>query len=168
TPWTCGSFSASSNRGVKASSSFSAKAPAAGSGSTVLTTLSFELPLMSGTMVLPHQPSPHTATPSFSTSVHRGVRFAHHARPAPRLRRDEFGERRRRRAGRHLGAAVLEPFGHLGGPHRGLDCGKKPFHYVSRSAGRHEHALPRSGDEVGIAGLDHGRRRGRLLHAPLA
>src|SRR5437762_9377747 len=117
---------------------------------SVLTTLSFELPLMSGTMVLPHQPRPQTATPSFSTSVHRGVRFAHHARPAPGFGGNELRKCGRALAGNDLGAAVLEPFGHLGGPHRGLDCGKKPFHYVSRSAGRHEHALPRPGDEVGI------------------
>src|SRR5574341_289290 len=136
-----------------------------GRTSTPHTTFSFALPLRSGTMVLPHQPRPTTATPSGSIFLVCGsAGFFYRLAPALGFGGHELREFARG-AGDHLHAAVREALHDFGRLHRVEGDGIEPLDDLLRRAGGHEDALPRAAGELGEARLGHRRRAGERVEA---
>src|SRR3954469_5416118 len=111
TPCTFGSLSASSKLASGTPCS-RAKSAAAGAGSTTFTTRRWELDLISGTMMRPHQPSPMTATFMAATLSQPGAVALLPVRGDHRFERAVLGRQRRcpgggRRESRHRVDEVL-------------------------------------------------------------
>src|SRR5262245_295975 len=163
TPWTSGSRSAASRL-------VSVLIPSSSTGrtSTPQTTFSFALPCKRGTMVRPHQPRPHTATPRGCTArspLFRGrAGLLRRAYPALGFLLDELLELAGR-AGHHLDATVREPLLNFGRLHGFDERRVQALHHRLRRAGRHEDALPRAAGELRVARLGHGRRVGKSREA---
>src|SRR5688572_10197546 len=172
TACTIGSLSAARKEASCAIPCVAANSAAAGAGSMLFTTFSFGLSLRSGTMVRPHQPSPISATRSWSSpAMQKLLRgracLARGAHPALGFLFHEFRELARR-ACHHIDAAIGEALDDIRCFHGVDDHAVELVDHRLRRAGRDEDALPGAARELRITGLRHGRRireRGEALGA---